>query len=197
MNEPQWRARLNLIRETTEYADLLSIVSHHFRMYSSAEAFLGPYNAQQRSNLIYVPPSREQLHELVKQGSVNNITYAAFLASLMRFCEHTKGTRALPAPHPSTVHSIQLPEPAFSLTQAPTGSRIASHELTIPGAEPVYVQGVRNTDSVKFVIVRPKLGRNGSPMVREWEVLLFDSNFGYLPTWTDSSMNPRWSGRTV
>lgn len=186
---PRFTVRLNATRTIQDYADLLSLVGSHYRTFVTAEAFLGPYNARQRSNQIYSPPSKEQLREFVKQGSMNDLTYMALINSLIRFCESTKGQRALPHPHPSTIHSIQLPTPAFEIKQ---GERC--HEVLIPGCKSLQVQGLRNPENVKFIIVRPKMGSVGTSSARDWEILFFNQNYGYIPTWTDSTVNPRYVG---
>jgi len=191
---PRWNVRLNVTRAFADYGDLLSIVGQHFRTFQQIEAFLGPYNARQRGLKFYTPPTREQLRAVCKQGGMNDVTYFALLGSVIRFCENTKGTRALPTPHPSTVHSIQLPEPAFELTRSSQNATMSTHELRVPGAEPVYLSGVRSPEAVKFVILRPKLSKLGTPSPNDWEALLFNQNHGYIANWVDTSINPRWSG---
>lgn len=191
MELPRWSARLDAVRETTDFSDLLSIVGHHFRVYADAEAFLGPYNARQRGKKLYAPPTKEELRAAIKQGGMNDVSYFQFINSLVRFCEQTKGTRALPTPHPSTIHSIQLPQPAFQFERTDENGKMA---LTVPGAEPVYTATVRSPEQVRFIIVRPKMSKLGTAAVKNWEVLLFNQNHGYIPTWADTAINPRWSG---
>lgn len=191
---PRWTVRLNAARPVPDYSDLLAIVGHHYRTYASAEAFLAPYNARQRSKSFYAAPSRDELKAAVKQGGMNDVSYFAFINSLIKWCENTKGQRALPNPHPSTIHSIQVPQPAFELIPITKEGTIASHQLSLPNAEPIFLHGVRNPESIKFAIVRPKLSRLGTPSATEWEALLFNTNHGYLPHWVDSNLNPRWSG---
>lgn len=121
---------------------------------------------------------------------MNDFSYSAFLNSIIRFCESHKGLRALPAPHPSTIHSIQLPLPAFELKTY--GGETA---VNIMGAEaPLIVKGLRDPDSVKFIIARPKLSQLGTASAKNWEVLFYRQALGYIPDWTDSSLNPRYSG---
>jgi hypothetical protein len=191
---PRWVARLNVARPQTDYTDLLQLVSQHYRVYASAESFLGPYNARARNAKMYWPPSRDELKAAVKQHGMNDFSYLALISNLIKFCERTKGMRALPTPHPSTVHSIQVPEPAFTLRSNTTCSKMGTHELTLSGVEPVFLSGVRNPDQVKFVILRPKLSRLGTPSAKEWEVMLFNQNHGYIPNWTDSTLNTKWVG---
>lgn len=191
---PRWTVRLNAVRQIPDYGDLLSIVGIHYRAYTAAEAFLSPYNARQRSKSFYTPPTRDELKAAIKQGQMNDVSYYAMIASLIKWCETTKGNHALPTPHPSTVHSIQVPEPAFEIAPATIKGMMVTHQLILPGVEPIYLNGVRNPDSIKFVIVRPKLSRLGTASAKEWEALLFTTNPGYIPQWTDSNLNPRWSG---
>lgn len=186
---PRFTVRLNATRTTPDYTDLLSVVTSHYRTLVSAEAFLGPYNARQRSNQGYISPSRELLQSSIKQGGMNEITYMAFISSLIRFCESTKGQRALPHPHPSTIHSIQLPQPAFEIKQVEK-----KHEVLIPGCKSLFVQGLRNPENIKFIIVRPKMGSVGTSSAKDWEIMFFNQNYGYIPTWTDSTVNPRYVG---
>lgn len=191
---PRWTVRLNAVRPVSDYSDLLAIVGHHYRTFASAEAFLGPYNARQRSKGFYTPPTREDLRAAVKQGKMNDVSYFALIAAIIKFCETTKGSRALPNPHPSTVHSIQVPQPAFELAPVVKEGMMVTHQLSIPGAAPVFLNGVRNPETIRFAILRPKLSRLGTPSATEWEALLFNTNHGYIPHWVDSNLNPRWSG---
>ncbi len=188
---PRWVARVDASREVTDFSDLLMLVTRHLSMFTSAETYLSPYNARQRSKSIYSAPSREELRQIVKSCGVNELTYSAFLSSLVRFCEQTKGLRALPLPHPSTLHSIQLPQGTFEIKTVDGVSELH----VIGGTSPVILKGLRNPDSYRFVILRPKLGRSGTPSATRWEALLFTQNYGYIPMWVDSTINPRWAGQ--
>ena len=189
---PRWSARLDAFRPHG-FTDLIPIVNHHYRCHEAAEKFLGPYNARQRSsNFPYSPPDKETLRQLVPAGRMNDISYTAYLNSIIRFCETTKGMRGLPTPHPSTIHSIQLPRPAFELKTVGAGVTI----IEIVGVdEPISVRGLRSPDEIKFIIIRPKLSQLGTASVKNWEVLVFKQNLGYIPDWVDSDLNPRYSGR--
>lgn len=189
--QPRWTVRLDAQRPQG-FTDLLPVIAHHYRAHEAAERFLGPYNARQRSSsLPYRVPDKANLEQMIKQGGMNYFSYQAFINSLVRFCESTKGTRGLPQPHPSVLHSIQLPEPAFELKNNLNGDTI----LHITGVqEPLTVQGLRNKDEIRFIIVRPKLSKLGTASGTNWEVLFFRHPHGYLPEWTDSNSNPRYSG---
>lgn len=191
---PRWAVRLDAARPSEEpgFSDLIPLVGHHYKLHTQAVEFLGPYNAKQRGpNRTYLAPSRDQLRAAIRQGHVNDFTYSAFIASLERFCQHTKGARALPTPHPSVIHSIQLPLPAFELKPGPGGDTI----IQLIGVEvPLLVKGLRAPGEVKFIIVRPKLSKLGTASARNWEVLFFNQNHGYIPDWADTQLNPRFSG---
>lgn len=190
---PRWSVRLDATRPSTDpgFTDLLPIVNQHFRAHQSTEAFLGPYNARQRnSKYPYQAPDKETLKQMVKQGGMNDFSYAAYLASIIRFCEQHKGQRAVPAPHPSSIHSIQLPLPAFELKTK--GNETYVHIMGSP--IPLIVKNLLNPETVKFIIVRPKLSKLGTASASNWEILFYRQALGYIPDWADSQLNPRYSG---
>lgn len=190
---PRWSVRLDASRPagTFGFSDLLPTLGQHYNLHVKAADFLGPYNARQRSAGHYTPPDREMLKQTIRQGGVNDFSYSAFLSSIVRFCEQTKGLRALPTPHPSVIHSIQLPLPAFELHAGSQGDTMVS----ISGvATPLVVKGLRNPAEVKFIIVRPKLSKLGTASATNWEVLFYRENLGYIPDWADTQLNPRYSG---
>ncbi len=191
---PRWTVRLNASRPATDpgFSDLIPLIGYHYKLHVQAVDFLGPYNAKQRvPNRPYLPPSKEQLKQAIRQGAVNDFTYSAFIGSLERFCQTTKGTRALPTPHPSVIHSIQLPLPAFELQTAGPGDTM----VKLIGVEvPLLVKGLRSPADVKFVIVRPKLSKLGTASAKDWEVLFFNQAMGYIPDWVDTQLNPRYAG---
>jgi hypothetical protein len=122
---------------------------------------------------------------------MNDFSYSALLNSVIRFCEHHKGLRAVPTPHPSTMHSLQLPLPAFELKKI-EGDQVEVHIIGLE--EPLIVKGLREPEAVKFIVVRPKLSKLGTPSAKEMEVLFYRTNVGYVPDWADSNLNPRYSG---
>jgi hypothetical protein len=193
-NPPRWSVKLDATRPADQpgFSDLLPVVNQHFSVHQAVDQFLGPYNAKQRcSSYPYQPPDRDTLRQLVRQGGMNDFSYTAYLNSIIRFCEKHKGQRAMPAPHPSTIHSIQLPLPAFELKHG-TG---AETQIRVIGTQvPLLVQGLRDSGTVRFIIVRPKLSKLGTASASSWEVLFYRSGIGYIPDWSDSNLNPRFSG---
>jgi len=191
---PRWNVRLAVTRPITQpgFSDLIPLINHHYKLHVQAVDFLGPYNAKQRGpNRPYLAPSKDQLRQSIRRGGVNDFTYVSFINSLERFCQHTKGLRALPTPHPSVIHSIQLPLPAFELTQENESNTI----VKLIGVEvPLVAKGLRSSGDVKFIIVRPKLSKLGTASASNWEVLFFNQAHGYIPDWVDTHLNPRYSG---
>jgi hypothetical protein len=188
---PRWSVRLDAKRPHG-FSDLVPMVATHLRAHEAAQKFLGPYNARQRAQKHYMAPDATLLREMIRQGAMNDFSYAALINSLIRFCEQTKGQRGLPEPHPSTIHSIQLPQPAFEIRNGEGGDTIVS---IIGIKEPLIVRGLRDASEVRFIIVRPKLSQLGTASASNWEVLFFRQAHGYIPEWVDSSLNPRWSGK--
>lgn len=192
-NLPRWSVRLDASRRAgaTDFHDLDVMVAHHFRVHQSIDQFIGPYNARQRnSGNTYRSPDRETLKQLVKQGGMNDFSYSSMLGGVIRFCDEHKGQRSLPAPHPSTIHSIQLPQQAFELRTY--GQETEIHIIGID--EPLVVKGLRDPETVKFLIVRPKLSKLGTASAKNWEVLFYRTPLGFIPEWADSQLNPRYSG---
>lgn len=190
---PRWSVRLDARRPASSpgFTDLLALLTHHYRAHVQLVDFLGPYNARQRGGSIYVPPSREQLQAAVRQGAINSYTYQALINRTIDFCEQTKGLRALPTPHPSTIHSIQLPQPAFQVQPDQGDDTI----IKLIGIDvPVIVRGLRQAADARFIIVRPKLSKLGTPSAISWEVLFFRQALGYIPEWADTTINPRYAG---
>ena len=97
---PRWSVRLDAKRPHG-FSDLVPMVATHLRAHEAAQKFLGPYNARQRAAKHYMAPDASLLREMIRQGSMNDFSYAALINSLIRFCEQTKGQRGLPEPHPS------------------------------------------------------------------------------------------------
>lgn len=190
---PRWSVRLDASRPAgSGYADLMSIVNNHYNVHQEVDNYLGPYNARQRnSELSYLPPQKDALKQVVKQCGMNDFSYSAYLNSIVKFCEQHKGLRTMPSPHPSTIHSIQLPLPAFELEDAGNGETL----VRLMGTDiPLVVKGLRDQHAVKFIIIRPKLSQLGTASVSKWEVLFYKSAIGYIPDWADSNQNPRYSG---
>ena len=187
---PTWDFRSDINSEHG-FSDLSKMCAAHYRVYESAYNFIGPYNAKQRnSSLPYVPPERSVLVECIQQRSMNDLTYLGLIGSLIRFCESTRGLRGLPAPHPSVISSIQVPDGAFEFSKNGTFLNMIGSDHRLILRSPFKAVG-----SIKHIIVRAKLGKLGTPSATNWEVLAFKRSFGYIPDWADTQINPRFVGQ--
>jgi hypothetical protein len=175
-------------------------------MYSKATEFVGPWIAKQRHGAVLLP-DREQLKQFLgkERPYVSHRARACFIDSLLNFMRVFKGKKALITPSISSHHSAQFPRGTFEISRvneptfnASKGAKAESKvcKIELSGAEqPIYVEGLwMNPNDVKFLIVRPKLGKLGTPNILKWEVLFYKSDHGYIIDHTDSHLNPKWSG---
>jgi len=191
--------------DVLDWGSHLHTVAIHFQVYSAAVEFLGPWNSRQRANTMpYQAPSRDILRGSIKQGGMNDLSYSAFITSLEKWCLSTKGMKALVTPHPSIIHSVQLPQGAFSFEYSTTkintsgGTYTSGYYLHVPNSNtPLFVPRLKDASSLKFIIIRPKLATLGTPSASRWEILGWKTNFGYIPNWVDSDKDPRYSGRLI
>lgn len=179
----RFKTQLNIV-------ELAPLMSEFYSLQVSIEAFIGPWNARQRDTGTYVAPTLQELREGIPEGRMGRDMHNAVVGALAKFCEATQGMVGVPAPHPSTIHSIQIPLGFFELTQ-----RGSQATLRISGiADSIQLSGVRKLPEIKFLILRPKLNNVGTASNKNWEVLLFADDHQYIPHWADSTMNPRYSG---
>ena len=142
------------------------------------------------------------------RSCINSSTYSKFIESLFQFALKSKGRKALIQPNPTTHHSAQFPAGTFNISVVENppalrddkGVRAKAktiHRIEFFGCDsPVFVENLQMpADAVKFVIVRPKLGRLGSASIKKWEVLLFRQQHTYLIEHVDSELDPRWAGK--
>ena len=207
-NMPRWAARTDVYRPTTDFSDLMKIVASYYEMYNKAYTFMGPWIAKQNQMNFSVPDKDEILAGIGKARSVISfMVHSKFVDALFQFAIQSKGRKALINPNPATHHSAQFPHGSFSITQI-TDSVVlrddkglrkpikSLHAIEFFGAEqPVYIENLHlRPDQIKFIIVRPKLGKLGSPSTKKWEVLLYRQPLNYLVDHVDSDLNPRWAG---
>lgn len=205
---PKWAARIDAFRPTQGFNDLIKIVSAYYEMYEKGCRFLVPWTSRQNgSNMPFRAPTTEEIRSAVgkPRSVIHPVIYHSFTHELNGFSERTKGKRQLITPHQTTHHSAQFTSGTFTITKVDCSTklskpnskqRISLHSIEIFGAdEPIYVENLQLTpEQVKFIIVRPKIGKLGTASVLNWEVLFFKSAHGYLINHVDSSLNPRWSG---
>lgn len=175
-----------------DFSDLKAIVNTHLHVATEVEKFIGPYNARQRnSQFPYISPSRELLYENIDSCGMQETIFSSYITGIINFCEHTRGMRGLPSPHPSLIHSIQLSESHFKLSQSQKGVTI----IELVGVkQPLFVRGLPNANKYKFLVIQQRIGKLGTPSARQWDILFFSQPHGYIPHWIDSNLNTKFSG---
>ena len=198
---------MDVYRPTSDYADLLKIVACYYEMYARAVDFIGPWIAKQRNAGIFISPDREEIRTALgkERPSIHPRARFAFIDAVIKFIERSKGRQTLITPSPSSHHSAQFPEGTFEICTATQAEMVGmtirnGHELykiDFSGSTaPVFFQAQRfNCKEIKFIILRPKLGKLGTPSAVKWEALMFKQSIGYLVDHTDSHLNPSYSGR--
>lgn len=204
-----WSARCDAYRPTTYFTDLMTIVASYYDMYNKAYNFLGPWIARQSKTASFPPDKEEIKSSIGKVRSVISFTaHSKFVDALFNFVLHSKGKRALINPTPTTHHSAQFPAGTFSITEVSTDTRLIDdkaarrpaktlHALELFGADqPLFIENLPiKPEQIRFIIVRPKLGKLGTPSVKRWEVLLYRQSHSYLLDHVDCNLNPRWAGK--
>lgn len=197
---PRWNSRHDLSREdrSPNFSDIAGVMVNNFYFYEILYNAVAPYEARQRDvdedgqrNSPYVPLTVNQLKEMIRKPAfISKEIYDGALRGISEWCALNQGNFALPVPHPTTIHSIQLPKGTFNLTR--NGD---THTLEISGCKArFYIQKLSNAAKIKHLIVRPKSNASGTPNLAIWEVLTFNDDFGYIPLWVDSTANPRFAG---
>lgn len=177
-------------------------------MYNRAAAIIAPAISRQQGRP-FIAPDREQIKAALgkERPTISHRARSAFLDGLARFFTQTRGKRALITPSPSTHHSAQFPAGTFEISletaqvslrddRGPRRPARSLHKISFWGAEaPVYIENLQiPADQIKFVILRPKLGRLGMPSVTRWEILVSRQDIGWVVDHTDSDLNPKWAG---
>lgn len=210
MNEEdvvRWTVKHDAYRPLTDFTDLLRVVGAYYEQYAKASAYLGPWIAKQQGLSMFIPPDSDQLREALgrERAVMHPQARRAFINAVIKFMQETKGKKTLISPNPSSHHSAQFPVGTFSITPCEgvelrddRGPRKPArlHKLEFTGAlEPVYIENFNLTpDQVKFIILRPKLGKLGTASASRWEVLIYKKAHGYLVNHTDSVLSPRYAG---
>lgn len=206
----RWNARHDALRSTTDFSDLMKIVATYYEMYSRAVTFVGPWIAKQASATFFLLPDKDTIKVALgkERSSMSFRARSAFIDALVIHMFKHKGKKTLINPNPSSHHSAQFPEGTFQITKIALPVALRTDKVTesisrgpqfkiefFGSEEPVYVTDLKiPPDQVKFIILRPKLGKLGMPSTSKWEVLLYKQQHGYLVDHVDSDLNPRWSG---
>lgn len=205
---PRWSGRTDFFRPTTGFADLMKIVACNYELYSKAYTFVGPWIAKQTATN-FMAPDKDEIRAGVgkPRPCISDSTYSRFVDAVFDFTLKSKGMKALILPNPTTHHSAQFPAGTFTITQVTEPVTLRDdrgirrpvrtiHAIEFFGADgPVYVENIPVQPShVKYIIIRPKLGKLGTPSVNKWEILFFKNQHAYMIEHVDSNLNPRWAG---
>lgn len=204
-----WNVKTDAFRPINDFADLMNIVSCYYEQYSKAVTFIGPWISKQ-SDIMFIPPDKEQIKTALgkERPSISFRSRSAFIESIIEFISKHKGKKTLIHPSPSSHHSAQFTSGTFSISQVNDKKPVLKdgkavrkeskilHKIEFFGADaPIYIENLKiPANQINFIILRPKLGRLGTPSASKWEVLLFKKAHGYLIEHCDSNLNPRWSG---
>lgn len=202
---PKWAFRCDVLRPTSDFSDLLKVVSCHYELYEKGARYMSPCISRQvGSQMPFVGPDREQIKNALGKARavIHPVTYHSYVSELHDFASRTKGKRQLITPHPSTHHSAQFASGTFSIEKCQAVKLQKSkgitplHKFNVFGASvPFYVEGLKiNADHISFIIIRPRLGKLGTSSAVNWEVLGFRQKFQYLIDHVDSTVNPRFTG---
>jgi hypothetical protein len=207
-DEIKWNAKHDAFKQTTDFSELLQIVACYYEMYSKAVAYLGPYIAKQNGSMFLVPDKEQIKMALGKERpQISFRSRSFFIDALISFVDRTRGKKTLISPSPSSHHSAQFPVGTFEISSVLDKIQLRDdREIRKPAKtihridflnveEPVYIENLSiPINQIKFIIIRPKLGKLGTPSTSRWEVLLYKNPYGYLVEHCDSHLNPRWSG---
>lgn len=199
--------RTDIVRTVNDYDDLAHQLVITFKTYQALENKIAPLVSRNFGNDTFIL-SRDWIEEIVKNTyGMNSVMYRRFIDAIERFFIKYKSTRRLPSPHIISHRSVHFGEGLFEINKidlekylSSTSYRVRNfkvtsvHMISVDGLEPFYIENMRS-GKFKYLILRPKLGKAGTPIVDKWEILLYNSNPGYLVDHIDTDKNPRYNGR--
>lgn len=194
---PKWAVRLDARTQSGSYNDQLRVVAAMFELYQKGFHFMAPWINRSRDATMVIPPDKDLIRNALgkPRASISDIVHRNFVDSLYNFACQSKGKRQLINPDPSTHHSAQFPRGTFKIVPITDRQSAATEIHLFSCSEPLIVGGLQlKPEQVEFIIVRPKLGKLGTPSVTNWEILFYKTPQTYLIDHVDSNLNPRWSG---
>lgn len=199
--------RCRVMREHPDYHDLLRIVAGQYEIYDRIQKFMSPWNARQIGNgLPYRTAESGVLQEAIGKtmSCIPDVTKFNMIRAAIEYGTKNRGMKQLPVADPVTLHSAQLIPSQFTITQVNDKIKFQKHppknqfRVEIAGAERhFYVDNMNVKPAmIQMMILRPQIGRLGTPDISRWEILLYTNVAGgkYLIDHQDSNLNPRWSG---
>ena len=207
-----YAARKDALRTTNEsFQDLERLVLMTYELYRKIHKVATPYNSKQHGNGMYIPPSRDLFTSNIRMSHnlLESSLFAKMVSSTIDFYTKNKGKKQLVEPHPSLHHSVQFSGSQFKLSEVENTKAIAAvlnkkfngevksltrlEILDHGDIRPIYFENLK-IEKFEYLILRPKMGKTGVPVVKYWEALLFRQPFHYLIDHVDSDINPRYCG---
>jgi hypothetical protein len=199
-----------LIQVDHSFHDYERLVLSTYDYYRRVHQIVAPYNSRQNGADTYIPPSRDLFMNNMKVPSDINQhnLLSRMISATIDFYTKNQGKKQLVEPHPSILHSVQFQEKDFKLTKlynfawlVPKLNKRLGNVKSLAVLEilnhgkvtPIYFENLPDAQ-YKYLILRPKMGKTGVPVVRYWEALFFKKSFTYLINHTDSLINPRYAG---
>lgn len=196
---PRWNSRHDIRRTDNrrDFTDLASVMVNNYYFYTLLYEAVAPYEARQRdfdeegNRVPYVAPTPEYIRtNLRKPSFISEAQYEGAIRGVVEFCKQNKGVFALPVPHPTTIHSIQLPKGSFEINKVGR-----NFEVKVAGCRNSFTAShMEKPEKIKFMVMRPRSHSSGTPNLDQWELLTFSEDHGYIPLWVDSTANPRFAG---
>lgn len=207
-----YAVRKDALRISNEtFTDLERLVVLTFDLYKKIHRVATPYIARQLGSGVFIPPSRELFSENIRVSNnlLESALFSKMVSSTIDFYSKNKGKKQLVEPHPSLHHSVQFSSSQFKLTEVENTKAIANSlnkkfnyevksllqlEILDQGnIKPIYFDNLK-LEKFDYLILRPKMGKTGVPVVKYWEALFYRQSYGYLIDHVDSEINPRYCG---
>lgn len=207
-----YAVRKDALRISTEsFNDLERLVVLTFDLYKKIHRVAAPYIARQLGSGIFIPPSRELFSENIRVSNnlLESALFSRMVSSTIDFYSNNKGKKQLTEPHPSLLHSVQFSADKFRLSEVENTKAIANslnkkfnYEvksllrldiLDHGDIKPIYFDNLK-LEKFDYLILRPKMGKTGVPVVKYWEALFYRKSYGYMIDHVDSEINPRYCG---
>lgn len=207
-----YAARKDALRTTNEtFQDLERLVLMTYELYRKIHKVATPYNSKQHGNSIYIPPPRDLFTSNIRMSNnlLESSLFAKMVSSTIDFYSKNKGKKQLVEPHPSIHHSVQFSSSQFKLSEVENTKAIAAvlnkkfnsevksltkiEILDHGDIRPIYLENLR-PEKFEYLILRPKMGKTGVPVVKFWEALLFRQSSQFMIDHVDSEINPRYCG---
>ena len=207
-----YAARKDALRIRNEdFSDLERMVVMTYELYRKIHRVATPYNNKQQGNGIYIPPGRDLFSDNIRTSNnlLESSLFSKMVTSTIDFYSKNKGKKQLAEPHPSLHHSVQFQSKHFKLSEVENVKAISNSLnksfnydvrnlvrldiLDHGNIKPIYFDNLK-IEKYEYLILRPKMGKTGVPVVRYWEALLYRQPYHYLIDHVDSDINPRYCG---